>query len=152
MNDVLTMEPNIPKPEFVDPYQRWCWCRWGSHWYSYEFRRGANPRVVNSCLEHRDEYNYEYARRNRARIAEQMEMTEGAGKAGAFDFEDYRWAASGRALNMNANVVEPQRYGHRSSINLPHADDELACGCVPGWNHGTKCSNSLTGQPCRQPS
>jgi hypothetical protein len=144
MSDVLS-EPTVPPPLCHDLKYSWVWCRFGKHWFK---SRGASRRS-NACRDHDNSFQLEVSRR-KVRLARQMEETEGSGKHGKFSRSDYEWQVF-HALKMNSTVPWPDAPAEgrgRSSLNLPGADDELICGCVPGWPHGPKCYDGLTGAPC----
>jgi hypothetical protein len=150
MSDRMTMEPNIAKPE---ESSNWVWCRWGAHWSrqnTSDFKRSRNQGRIYACSKHNDEYALEYNRRRKIRLAETMERTAGAGKAGVFSIKDYTYYVFHSHTWRPIVPVVRLEWPGRSSLDLPGADDELLCGCVPGWPHGSKCGDGLSGQMCER--
>jgi hypothetical protein len=145
MSDVLISHPDIAKP---DDSKSWSWCQMEGHWYARSLAQGHKDTKV--CPAHRVDYNRALSSRRKMALAEQMEKTEGVGKFKTeADKDRYGYIFLGHNTRCVIGPFHPDFPG-RSTLNLPHADDELLCGCVPGWPHGEMCEDGLVGEPCRK--
>lgn len=143
------MDPTHTSPEKGG---RWVWCRFGAHWTLYKASHVSTR--INACSDHTGSYRVALQRLRRSGVVVSLEKGLGSGRSGGFCPDDYSyyvfrshsWVQPTGALDGMSGQGK-----YKSTLNLPSADDELLCGCVPGWPHGEMCGDGLTGQPCRQP-